>query len=206
MPLIVEQPGEVPALASEAPDFELGTAQGGRKRLSEAQGPVFLWFAPGLVCPFCRQNMAHAKAMLAELRARDADIWLVTPTAERHAAFYARRYDLAFPYLCDERYEVHARYGLGPAAGITRILRTGFENIPGAVGGLLNGTQPNPMPYLARHSPGELARDQAVLLVSRRRRVRWVHVIGPHSPLPANAAWLQALGSAEEGQEQTGLL
>src|SRR5262249_9745211 len=115
---------------------------------------VILFFAKGMACGFCRQKMSQLARGLPQFRALDTEIVMVAPTTIERGRFYARNFQLPFPYLCDPDYGVSQGYGLTvrphslewKAVGLFHGLRTSppendfgpVKPSPGEIGRLLN--------------------------------------------------------------------
>lgn len=185
-----------PDVGDRAPAFHLPSAQGDELGLevypTECRA-LYLWFSQGLLCPFCRQNMAQVKRVYPQLREAGAELWQVTGSAVAQGRLYSTRFSLPFPYLCDEDFAVHEAYGIGAKSAPERLVQ-GLASLPGHVRGALAGEQPPLGPELPRL--GDMARKhQAVFLIDPEGRVRYRHLVDPRSPLPANAVWLEQLQS-----------
>jgi peroxiredoxin len=101
-------------IGQHAPDFRLPVAQGGELGPAEYQGRsnLILFFAKGMACGFCRQKMSQLARGLPRFRALATEVVQITPTPVERGRFYARNFQLPFPYLCDPDYRVYAAYGM----------------------------------------------------------------------------------------------
>jgi peroxiredoxin len=101
-------------IGQRAPSFRLPAAQGGEVGVDDYRGRtnLILFFAKGMGCGFCRQKMSQLARGAPRFRSLDTEIVMVTPTPLSRAQFYARNFQLPFPYLCDPDYAVHETYGL----------------------------------------------------------------------------------------------
>lgn len=101
-------------IGQKAPEFRLPAAQGGEVGVDDYRGRsnVILFFAKGMACGFCRQKMSQLARGYPRFRALGTEIVMVTPTPLSRARFYARNFQLPYPYLCDPDYRVYRAYGL----------------------------------------------------------------------------------------------
>jgi peroxiredoxin len=132
-----------------APGFRLPSAQGPEIGLEDyrERKNLIVWFTKGMACVFCRQHMSQLGRAHAEIQKRDAEVLEVTPTPPERGRFYASKYRLPFPYLCDPGDSARRSWGLevrrrGPAwyvGGLVLGLRApkpenDFGNEPPAFG------------------------------------------------------------------------
>jgi peroxiredoxin len=97
-----------------APSFRLPSAQGAESGPEDFRGRnLILFFAKGMACGFCRQNMSQLARGLPRFRELHTEILQIAPTPLDRARFYARNFTLPFLYLCDPDYAAHGAYGLG---------------------------------------------------------------------------------------------
>lgn len=91
------------AVGRPAPGFRLPSAQGGDVALEDYRGRknVIVWFSKGMACVFCRQHMSQLARLYPELVKRDTEVLEITPSPIARGRFYAAKYQLPFPYLCD---------------------------------------------------------------------------------------------------------
>jgi peroxiredoxin len=91
------------AVGQPAPGFRLPSAQGPDVALDDYRGRknVIVWFSKGMACVFCRQHMSQLARLYPELVKRDTEVLEITPTKVARGRFYASKYRLPFPYLCD---------------------------------------------------------------------------------------------------------
>ena len=96
-----------------APDFELGTDDGGRVRLSELRGrPVVLYFYPKDDTPGCTAQACEIRDEYAEFRERGAVVLGVSPDDETSHARFRAKYSLPFTLLADPDHKVAEQYGV----------------------------------------------------------------------------------------------
>jgi peroxiredoxin len=101
-------------VGQRAPAFRLPSAQGREIGTEDFRGRnLILFFAKGMACGFCRQNMSQLARGLSRFRELDTEVLQVAPTPVDRGRFYGRSFQLPFPYLCDPDYRVYATYGLG---------------------------------------------------------------------------------------------
>ena len=101
-------------VGQRAPAFRLPAAQAGEAGLEDFRGRnLILFFAKGMACGFCRQNMSQLARGVTRFRELDTEILQIAPTPVERGRFYARNFTLPFLYLCDPDYETYAAYGLG---------------------------------------------------------------------------------------------
>ena len=112
----------VPGIGERARPLKLRAAHGAEINLQDYQGrnTVVLWFTKGMACAFCRQHMSQLARVYPTIRERGGEVLQVTPSPPERARFYARRFTLPFPYLCDPGHEAWEAWGLarrrhGPA-------------------------------------------------------------------------------------------
>lgn len=104
----------IPRIGEQARSFRLPTAQGGEIGLDDYTGrrALVLWFTKGMACPFCRQQMSQLARSYPRFRELGGEVLEVTNTTPARARFYAKQFDLPFPYLCDPDRRVRAAWGL----------------------------------------------------------------------------------------------
>jgi thioredoxin-dependent peroxiredoxin len=96
-----------------APDFELGTDDGGRVRLSELRGrPVVLYFYPKDDTPGCTAQACELRDEYAEFRQRGAVVLGVSPDDETSHARFKSKHGLPFALLADSDHKVAEQYGV----------------------------------------------------------------------------------------------
>jgi peroxiredoxin len=102
------------SIGQEAPPFRLPSGQGPEVGLDDFVGRThpILFFAKGMACGFCRQQMSQLARAASQFRTLDAEIVAITPTPLERGRLYARRFALPFPHLCDPDYAVVRAYGL----------------------------------------------------------------------------------------------
>jgi peroxiredoxin len=101
-------------IGQKAPPFRLPSAQGAEMGPDDFRGRsnLILFFAKGMGCGFCRQKMSQLARGLPRFRALGTEILMVTPSTLDRARFYARNFQLPYPYLCDPDYRVYEAYGM----------------------------------------------------------------------------------------------
>jgi peroxiredoxin len=97
-----------------APPFRLPAAAGGEVGPQDYRGKanVIVWFTKGMACPFCRQQMSQLARGYERFRQKNAEVLEVTVTKPERARFYADKFRLPFPYLCDPDYAARLSWGL----------------------------------------------------------------------------------------------
>jgi peroxiredoxin len=183
----------IPTIGEQARSFRLPSAQGGEVGLDDYRGhkAVVLWFTKGMACPFCRQQMSQLARAYARIQERGGEVVEVTNSTPARAQFYARRFTLPFPYLCDPEYRVRREWGLDKrshgAAYYAKTLLAGMKapSPPSDFGDF--------KPALGE-LPGLLAdEDMGVFIVDRGGTVRYA-LAGPYF----TAAGPNALPGPEE--------
>ena len=181
-----------PAPGTIAPAFRLPSAQGPDFALEDYRGRknVIVWFTKGLACPFCRRQMTQLAQIHPRIVGLGAEILEITPTLPERARFFARRFSLPFPYLCDPEHSVARTWRLGVRPhSAARFLRRP-DPPPGDT--MFEGVAP---------SPGEwdqllLDDDTGFFVLDRAGAVQQAQA-GPYSShafkLPTNEAILDRL-------------
>lgn len=112
----------IPKLGEPTRPFRLPTAQGGEVSLEDFKGrqSVALWFTKGMACVFCRQQMSQLSRSYQRIKDHGGEVLQVTTSPLARARFYAQKFALPFPYLCDPESRVFREWGLekrshGPA-------------------------------------------------------------------------------------------
>jgi peroxiredoxin len=103
------------AVGEPAPSFRLPSALGPEVGLDDFRGRknTIVWFTKGMACPFCRAHMSQLARGYAEFQKLDAELLEISLSAPERARFYASKFSLPFPYLCDPDYRVRRRWLLG---------------------------------------------------------------------------------------------
>ena len=96
-----------------APDFELGTDDGDRVRLSDFRGsPVVLFFYPGDDTPGCTKEACGFRDVYDQFQERGAVVLGVSPDAEESHVRFKQKYSLPFALLADTEHETAETYGV----------------------------------------------------------------------------------------------
>jgi peroxiredoxin Q/BCP len=104
MPLI--DPGR------KAPAFSLSDQNGTTHRLADYAGrPVVLYFYPKDDTPGCTKEACAFRDNLPRFDTAKAVVLGISGQNEASKAKFAQKYDLTFPLLADENYEVAEKYG-----------------------------------------------------------------------------------------------
>ncbi len=101
-------------IGERAPSFRLPSGQGpkiGPEDYRERSN-LIIWFTKGMVCPFCRQQMAQLVRGYPQFQALDTEILEVTPAPLQRARIYAQKFRIPFPYLSDADCRVRRLYGV----------------------------------------------------------------------------------------------
>src|SRR5947208_7844994 len=97
----------------KAPAFTLKDQNGKAHRLSDYAGrPLVLYFYPKDDTPGCTKEACAFRDNLPRFKTSKAAILGVSGQDEASKARFAAKYDLPFPLLADEGYEVAERYGV----------------------------------------------------------------------------------------------
>jgi peroxiredoxin len=101
-------------VGERAPSFRLPSGQGPEIGPEDYRGRsnLIIWFAKGMICPFCRQQMSQLLRGYPQFQALNAEILEVTPTAPERARLYAQKFRIPFPYLSDPELRVRRAYGV----------------------------------------------------------------------------------------------
>jgi peroxiredoxin len=169
----------IPRIGEQARPFRLPSAQGGEVGLDDFKGrqAVVLWFTKGMGCPFCRQQMSQLKRAYPRIREAGGEILEVTNSTPARAAFYARRFALPFPYLCDPEHRVFSEWGIarrshGPAFYAKTLVKALQMPVPPSDFG--------PFKPTLSEMPSNLADDDmGVFIVDRGGTVRYA-LAGPY--------------------------
>jgi peroxiredoxin len=104
----------IPRIGERAPSFRLPVAQGGELGLEDFANrrAVIVWFTKGMACAFCRQQMSQIGRAYRRIAERNAEVLEIVPSSLARAQFYARRFALPFPYLCDVEGTAKQAWGL----------------------------------------------------------------------------------------------
>jgi len=188
-----------------APSFRLPSAQGPEVGLDDFRGKkrVVVWFTKGMACIFCRQHMSQLARAYSRFQALDAEVLEITPTPPERARFYAKKYALPFPYLCDPQDQVKRAWSLE----VRRRSPLWY-----AKGMFLGMTCPKPDNDFGMEppAPGELAlllrdEDAGLYIVDREGVIRFAYADtyltldsakNPVRPIPSNEEIVRELERA----------
>ena len=96
----------------KAPAFSLKDQHGNTHRLSDYEGrPVILYFYPKDDTPGCTKQACAFQSHLPTFKPARATVLGVSGQGESSKAKFAAKYDLTFPLLADEDYQVAEQYG-----------------------------------------------------------------------------------------------
>lgn len=103
----------VPAPGDAAPEFELTDHEGSTVRLSDQRGrKVILYFYPKDDTPGCTIQACGLRDRAAEIDARGAVVFGVSPDAVASHQRFRDKYDLPFTLLADTDHHVAEAYGV----------------------------------------------------------------------------------------------
>jgi len=102
------------SVGQPAPPFRLPAAAGSELGPQDYRGKanLIVWFTKGMSCPFCRQQMSQLARAYQRFRQKNTEVLEVTVTKPERARFYAEKFRLPFPYLCDPDYAARRSWGL----------------------------------------------------------------------------------------------
>ena len=116
------------AIGIQAPDFELSTADGRPRRVSEAlrQGPVVLVFYKGS-CPTCQFTFPFIQQIYSKVGSTAPwTLWGISEDDPEETRAFARQHGITFDLLIDEYpYAVSSAYGLQTVPAIFIVQRDG---------------------------------------------------------------------------------
>jgi thioredoxin-dependent peroxiredoxin len=96
----------------KAPAFSLKDQNGKTHRLADYAGRhVVLYFYPKDDTPGCTKEACGFRDNLARFRTNEAVVLGISGQSEASKAKFASKYDLTFPLLADDNYEVAESYG-----------------------------------------------------------------------------------------------
>jgi peroxiredoxin Q/BCP len=97
----------------KAPAFSLKDQHGRTHRLADYAGqPVILYFYPKDDTPGCTREACAFRDNLPKFQAGKAVVLGVSGQGEASKAKFAGKYELTFPLLSDEKYDVAEKYGV----------------------------------------------------------------------------------------------
>jgi len=100
-------------LGRKAPAFKLKDQHGKTHALSDYAGKyVVLYFYPKDDTPGCTREACSFRDNLPKFRTHKAVILGISGQSEASKSKFAKKYDLSFPLLADENYEVAEKYGV----------------------------------------------------------------------------------------------
>ena len=104
----------IPRIGERAPSFRLPVAQGGELGPEDFTNrrAVIVWFTKGMGCAFCRQQMSQIARAYPRIAERNAEVLEITGSTVARGQFYARRFALPFPYLCDPEGRARQAWGI----------------------------------------------------------------------------------------------
>src|SRR5438309_6718389 len=116
------------AIGVEAPDFELKTADGQTRHLSEAleRGPVVLVFYKA-ACSTCQFTFPFIQQIYSKVAKRAPwTLWAISEDEAGETLEFARQHGLTFDLLIDDHpYAVSAAYGLHNVPAIFIVQKDG---------------------------------------------------------------------------------
>ena len=100
-------------LGKKAPAFKLKDQSGKTHALSDYAGKyVVLYFYPKDDTPGCTKEACSFRDNLPAFRTHKAVVLGISGQSEASKAKFAKKYDLPFPLLADENYDVAEKYGV----------------------------------------------------------------------------------------------
>ncbi len=111
---------KIPDVGQAAPDFTLsgvvvadGQATQGEYSLSQQRGkPLVLAFYPGDNTAVCTRQLCSYTSGLESFTDFGATVWAISPQGLASHEQFARKYNLAFPLLADDKLTVSKAYGI----------------------------------------------------------------------------------------------
>jgi peroxiredoxin len=136
-------------IGERAPSFRLPSGQGPEIGPEDYRGRsnLLIWFAKGMICPFCRQQMSQLVRGYPQFQALNAEILEVTPATPQRASLYAQKFRIPFPYLSDPDLRVRRAYGVERRS----------RSIGGYVSTFLEGARTPPRPSEFEDPPSPLS-------------------------------------------------
>lgn len=103
----------LPAVGTQAPEFELETDSGETIRLSDFRGKrVVLFFYPAADTPGCTVESCAFRDDYQRYQEQDIVILGISPDTVRAQANFSRRYGFQYPLLADAEHQVAEAYGV----------------------------------------------------------------------------------------------
>jgi len=97
----------------KAPAFSLKDQHGKTHRLADYAGkPVILYFYPKDDTPGCTREACEFRDNLPKFQTRNAVVLGVSGQSEASKAKFSGKYELTFPLLADEQYDIAEKYGV----------------------------------------------------------------------------------------------
>jgi peroxiredoxin Q/BCP len=107
-----EAPANVPAVGSEAPDFELRADDGSTVRLSDLRGQrVVLYFYPADDTPGCTTQACGFRDNYVEIQEKNALVLGISPDDMDSHVKFKTKFNLPFRLLADPDHKVAELYG-----------------------------------------------------------------------------------------------
>lgn len=134
-----------------APEFVLDDMHGRALRSHDllARGPLIISFYRGVWCPYCNLELQALQETLPEIRARGAELVVISPQTASNSRRSERIGGLTFPILVDKGNAVAERFGLRFRLPDDLIdLYKGFGNNLALVNGEDSWTLPMPARFV----------------------------------------------------------
>jgi thioredoxin-dependent peroxiredoxin len=108
-----ETPANVPAVGSDAPDFELKADDGNTVRLSDLRGQrVVLYFYPKDDTPGCTTQACGFRDNYVEIQEKNALVLGISPDDVASHVKFKTKFNLPFKLLADPEHKVAELYGV----------------------------------------------------------------------------------------------
>jgi peroxiredoxin Q/BCP len=102
----------LPAVGDLAPEVALPDDAGTIHRLSDQRGRwTVLYFYPKDDTPGCTVEACEFRDANADIQARGAAVWGISPQDAQSKQKFRKKYELSFPLLADEDHAVAGAYG-----------------------------------------------------------------------------------------------